>query len=111
MEWVGDIQLDGSEGENSEMYIGFVLLTSGATLYIFADEGSKTRPPEFKGNQLTSFQIARVISHLVIMATGKDGFPKRVRGDVDATFVSENSFSILPVKQMRAKGGRNGAVY
>ena len=94
------------------MCVEFVLLTSGATLYVFADEGSQTRPPEFRGNQLTSLQIARVTGHLMVVAMGKDGFPKReVEGDVDATFVSKDPLGILLVRQTRVKGRGNGAVH
>ena len=45
----------------------------------------------------------------MVMATGKDGLPKRrVRGDVDTAFVGEDPLGILPVGRMRAEGGGNG---
>ena len=40
------------------------------------NEGSKTRPPEFGGNQLTSFEVARMASSFMIMVLDKDCFMK-----------------------------------
>ena len=48
----------------------------------------------------------------MVMATGKDGLSEGgVRGNVDTAFVGEDPFSILPIRQMRVKGGGNGFIH
>ena len=46
---------NGSEGENSGICIGLILLANYTPINIFADKSCKTRPPELGGNQLASF--------------------------------------------------------
>ena len=47
--------MNGGEGWNSGMSIGFVLLANCTSLDIFAYERCQTRPLEFGGNQLMGF--------------------------------------------------------
>ena len=45
------------------------------------------------------FQVAWVTRCFVVVATSKNGLPERgVGGDVDTTFVCEDSLGILPVR-------------
>ena len=42
------------------MRVGFVLLAKGTAFDISADKGGEAGPPEFSGDQLASFQEARM---------------------------------------------------
>ena len=42
--------MNESEGGNSGVCVGFVLLANCATLDIFPHKGCKARPPKFGGN-------------------------------------------------------------
>ena len=55
------------------MCVNLVLLAKGTALDIAADEGSKSRPPKFGGNQLTCLQKAGVAGRVMVMATLEDG--------------------------------------
>ena len=91
--------MNGSEGGNSGVCVGLVLLANDTTLNIFLHKGCKTGPPELGGNQLTGFQVARVTGCFMVVATGENGLPKGgIRGNVDMAFVGEDPFSILPVR-------------
>ena len=58
------------------------------------------------------FQVARITGSFVVMEMGKDGFLKRgIRGYIDTVFVGENSLSMLPVREMGAKGGRDEPIH
>ena len=49
------------------MRVCFVLLTSGATFYIFPDVLGQPGPPVSSGDELTSFQVAGVAGSRVIV--------------------------------------------
>ena len=51
---------DGGEGGDGRVCVNFVLLAKGAALNVAADEGGKSRPPEFGGDELACFQEAGV---------------------------------------------------
>ena len=77
-----------SKGENSRLYVGFILLANGILVNILTDKSCKTRPPEFGGNQLASLQIARMAGGLMVMAVDKNGFVEgKIGGNVDTAFV------------------------
>ena len=104
--------MNGSEGENGGVYVGFVLLANHATFDIFLHKGCKTRPPEFGGNQLTGFQVAWVTWCFMVVAMSENGLSKGgVGGDVDTAFVYEDPFGILPVRQTRTEGGGDGSIH
>ena len=112
LERAGGSRANGGEGRNSGMCVEFILLTNGASLNIFAHEGSEAKLPEFGGHQLVGFQIARMTSHFMVMALDEDGLSEGwVRGHIDMALVGEDPLGILPIKWMRAKGGRNEAIY
>ena len=109
LEWVSGDGVNRSEGGNSRVHVGFVLLENSATINIFMNKGSEARPPEFRGNQLIGFEIARMAGSLVVMASGENGFLKReVRGYIDTALVDKDSLSMLPVREMGAENGGNG---
>ena len=94
------------------MCVGFVLLANCATLNIFLHKGCKTRPPEFRGNQLTGFQVAWMTSCFMVMATGEDGLSEGgVGGDINMALVGEDPFGILPVRQTSVEGKGNGSIH
>ena len=47
--------LNGRQGGHGGVCVNLILLAEGTTLYVAADEGGKTGPPEFSGDQLASF--------------------------------------------------------
>ena len=90
------------------MRVNLVLLAKGTALNIAADEGSKSGPPEFGGDQLTRFQEAGVASRFVIMAVLENSATKGVvRRDIDAAFISEDTRLDLPVSEPGTEGKRN----
>ena len=94
------------------MCVNLVLLAKGTAFDVAADEGSKARPPEFSGNQLSSFQEAGVSGGFMIVASRKDGTAEGVvGGDIDAAFISEDAGFNLPVGQPGTEGERNILVH
>ena len=94
------------------MCVGFVLLANCTSLNVFAYERCQARPPEFRGNELVGFQVIWMASSLMIVATNKDGSSKRgVGGNVNMSFVGEDTFSILPIRQTGAEGRENRAIH
>ena len=94
------------------MCVDLVLLAKGTALDVAADEGSESGPPEFSGDQLASFQEARMSGRFVIMAACEDGAAEGVvRGDVDTTFVSEDTCLDLPVSEAGTEGERDVFVH
>ena len=86
----------------------FVLLANSTTIDIFTNKESEARPPEFGGNQLTDFEIARMASSLVVMTSDKNSFPKgEVGGHIDIALVGKDSLGMLPVREMGVEGRRN----
>ena len=80
------------------MRVNLVLLAEGTALDIAADEGGETRPPEFSGDQLASFQEAGMTSGFMIMAALEDGMAEGIVGrDIYAALVSEDAGFDLPV--------------
>ena len=58
------------------------------------------------------FQVAQVACSFMVMATSKDGPSKRgVGGDVNTTFIGEDSLSILPIRQTGTEGWGNGSIH
>ena len=48
----------------------------------------------------------------MVMAMSKDGLAERgVRGNVNMSLVCEDSFSILPIRQMKVEGWGNQSVH
>ena len=48
----------------------------------------------------------------MVVAMSKNGLSERgVRGNVNTTFVCEDSLGILPVRQVRTEGGGNGSIH
>ena len=105
-------QANRNEGWNSGVCIGFVLLANCTSLDIFPHKGCKTRPLEFRGNQLAGFQVAWVTCCFMVVATSENGLSEiGVEGDIDMTFVYEDPFSIMPVRQMGVEGWGNGSLH
>ena len=58
----------------------------------------KAQPPEFSSDKLTSFEVTRVTSSLVVMTVGEDRLTEGILwGNIDTTFVHENVIVVLPV--------------
>ena len=103
--------MNRSEGRNSGVCVGFVLLANCPPFNIFLHKGHKTRPPELGGNQMMGFQVAWMTGYFMVVAMSKDGLLEGgVGGDINMALVGEDSFGILPVGQMRMEGRRNGSI-
>ena len=84
------------------------MLANRTSLDIFVYERCKARPPELGGDKLAGFKVTWVASSLMIVAMNKDGPLKRgVGGNVNTSFVSEDAFGILPVRQTRTESWGN----
>ena len=94
------------------MCVSLVLLAESTAFDIAADIGSEARPPEFSGDQLTSFQEAGMTGRFVIVTTLEDGAAEGVVcGDIDTVFVSEDTGFDLPVGEARTEGKRDVFVH
>ena len=94
------------------MRVSLVLLAEGTAFDIAAYIGSEARPPEFSGDQLASFQEAGVAGGFVIVTTLEDGAAEGVVcGDIDTTFISEDTSFDLPVGEARTEGERDVLVH
>ena len=94
------------------MCVNLVLVANGTALDVAADEGSKAGPPEFGGNQLSSFQEARVSGGFMVMAMLEDGSAEGVVcRDVDAALVSKDAGFDLPVSEPGTEGKRDVFVH
>ena len=90
------------------MCVNLVLLAKGTALNIVVDEGGKSGPPEFGGNQLACFQEAGVAGGFMIVAAFENGTAEGVVGrDIDTAFVGKDAGFDLPVCQPGTKGERN----
>ena len=90
------------------MRVCFVLLAKGAAFYIAADIGSEAGPPEFSGDELASFQEARVSGGFMVMATLEDGTAEGVVcRDVDTALIGKDASFNLPVCEAGAEGEGN----
>ena len=80
------------------MGIGFVLLARGTSMDITANVRGEAWPPKFRGNQLASFENARMASSGVIMVPSDDRVAKSsISGNVDASLVSQDTSIVAPV--------------
>ena len=92
---------DQSKQRDSGMYVGFVLLACGTAINVFVHKLHEAQPPEFSSDKLTSFEITRVTSGLVVMTPGEDRATEGVlQGNVHSPFVSEDMFIKLPVREL-----------
>ena len=99
---------NGRKGGYGGVRVNLVLLAKGTALDIAVDEGSKTRPPELGGDQLSGFQEAGVSGGLVIVAARKDGAAEGVVGrDIDTALIGEDAGLDLPVSEAGTEGKRN----
>ena len=112
LEGSGGDGFNGRQGGHGRVCVGFVLLTKGTAFDIATDKGGETRPPELGGDQLASFQEARVAGGCMIMTALEDGTAKGVVcGDIDTAFVREDAGLDLPVGQAGAEGKRDVLVH
>ena len=90
------------------MCVDFILLTGGTALNVSADEGGESRPPEFCGDQLTSFTETGMASGFMVMASVEDGTVEGViSGDVDTALIGEDAGFDLPVSKAGAEWERD----
>ena len=74
------------------------MLAHGAAFDVLTHKLCETGLPEFRGDELASFEVTRVTGGFVVMATGEDGVTERtLQGDIDATFVGQDVVIELPV--------------
>ena len=84
LEGTGCKGANGGERGNGGMCVSLILLTGSTALNMRGQAG----PPELNGDELVSFQVTRVASSFVIMATLEDGVVKGfIIGDIDASLV------------------------
>ena len=98
LEGARSMGFDQGEWGNGGVCVGLVLLAQGAAFDIFSHELCETRPPEFRGNKLASFEVARVTGGFMVVATGKDRAAEGVlQGNIDTTLVGQDVIVELPV--------------
>ena len=101
-------RFNGRQGGCGGVRVNFVLLAQGTAFNIAADKRGESRPPEFSGDQLASFQEAGMAGGLMIMAAFEDGTAEGVVcRDVDTSLVSKDAGFDLPVSEPRVERKRN----
>ena len=99
------MRLDWSEQRDGGVCVRLVLLAHGTALNILVHKLCETGPPKLRGDKLASLQVARVSGGLIVVAAGKDRATEGViQGDVDMTFVGQDTVVILPVRETRPEG-------
>ena len=94
------------------MRVNLVLLAKGTAFDVTADKGGETRPPEFGGDQLASFQKAGMTGGFMIMAALEDGTAEGVVGrDIYTTLIGKDAGFDLPVGEPGTKGERDVFVH
>ena len=101
---------NGEEWGSGQMGVHLVLLAQGTATDVTADIRGKAWPPKFRGNQLASFENARMSSSGMIMVSSDDRVAESsICGNIDATLVSQDAGIIVPVGEARMEGGRDSA--
>ena len=100
------------KGRDSRMGISLVLLAGCTAFDVFVDVGGKARPPEFRSDELSGFQVARVTGTLVVMATLENSVTEGVViGDIDATLIGQDAHFDLPIGEARTEGKRDVVIH
>ena len=74
------------------------MLAHGTAFNVLMYKLYKAWPPEFSGDELTSFEITGVTSSLVVVTAGKDRTMEGIlQGNIDLSFVHKDVVIILPV--------------
>jgi hypothetical protein len=76
--------------------VSFHLLAEGATFHIFANIGTKARPPEVMLDKFFCFEMARMACHGVVMEPAKKIMPGR-RRDIGTGFIIQDRIDDFPV--------------
>ena len=99
---------NGSEGWNGGMSVRLVSLASRTLLYVLVYKRCEAGPPKLRGDKLAGLKVTWVASSFMIVAVKKDRLPKGGIGrNVNTSFVGENAFGILPVRQAGAESWRD----
>ena len=92
---------NGEEWGSGQMGVHLVLLAQGTATDITADIRGKAWPPKFRGNQLASFENARMSSSGMIMVSSDDRVAESsICGNIDATLVSQDAGIVAPVGEV-----------
>ena len=79
---------NGGEWWNGRMRIRLVLLAGRAAFNVFADIGGEAGPPEFRCDELSSFEVAGVTGTFVVVASLDNGVAEGiVVGDIDVALI------------------------
>ena len=83
-----------------------VLLASCAARNILADKGGKTRPPEFRCDELAGLENTRVTCCRMVMVSSNDRAAEGgVSGNIDMILKGQDSGVVFPVGETRAELG------
>ena len=90
------------------MGVNFVLLARCAAADIAANVRGEAGPPKLGGDQLASFENARMARCGMIMVACDDGAAQvSIGGDIDAALVSQDSSVVVPIGKAGAEIGRD----
>ena len=90
------------------MGVNFVLLARRTAADITANVRGEAGPPKLGGNQLASFENARMACHGMIMVPCHNGVAQvSIGGDIDAVLVSQNASVVVPVRKAGAESSRD----
>ena len=112
LERAGRGGVNGGEWRNSGVGICLVLLADRAAFNVFADVGGEAGPPEFRCDELSSFEVAGVTGTLMVMTPLENGVAEGVVvGDIDTTLIGQDACFDLPVGEPGAEGERDIIVH
>ena len=96
------------ERGSRRMGVNFVLLARCAAADIAANVRGEARPPKLRGDQLASFENARMARCGMVVVARDDGAAQVCIGrDIDAALVSQDSSVVVPIGKAGAKSGRD----
>ena len=99
---------NGLEWGSGRMGVDLVLLARCASADITADVRGEAWPPKLRGDQLASFENARMASSGMIMMPCHDRAAQvSICGDIDAVLVSQNASVVMPVRKVGVESSRD----
>ena len=93
---------DWGERENNGVGVRFVLLAHSVTLNVLVHELCEPWASELGCDKLTSLEIPRVVSSLMVVAVDKDRMAEGTFGwNIHMPFVCEDVVIVFPIRKVR----------
>ena len=104
--------VNGGERRDGGVGICLVLLAGRAAFNVFVDVGGEAGPPEFRCDELSSFEVAGVTGTFVVVTSLENGVAEGiVVWDIDMSLIGQDAHFDLPVGEAGTEGERDIIVH